>query len=75
MGAVQWIAVWGLVALAAAIAGGIVAGYKNRDPSSWAAWCLLFPPLVLLLLLMGRNRGLRRRPPTLDEEDRHHGTI
>ena len=61
------IAIWGLVAIASAILAGIVAGMKGRDHSFWAAWSFLFPPMLLLLLLMGTNKGPRRRRPGLDE--------
>ena len=53
----KWIVIWGAVALAAAILGGIFASQKNRDDSSWVAWCFLFPPLVIWLMLMRKNPG------------------
>jgi hypothetical protein len=65
-----WIVVWGLTALAASALGGLVAGSKNRDYSAWMAWCFLMPPLLVLLLLMPRAEGSRRRRPTLDEHER-----
>ena len=61
------IAIWGLVAIASAIIGGIVAGIKRRDHSFWAAWSFLFPPMLLVLLLMPSNKGPRPRKPGLDE--------
>jgi hypothetical protein len=61
------IAIWGLVAIAAAIIGGIVAGAKRRDHSFWAAWSFLFPPMLLILLVMPSNKGPRQRRPGLDE--------
>jgi hypothetical protein len=65
------IAIWGLVAIASALVGGIVAGIKRRDHSFWAAWSFLFPPMLLVLLLMPSNKGPRVRKPGLDElEDR-----
>ncbi len=65
---VQFIVIWGLVALASLAIGGLLAGLKKRDHSFWMAWSFLFPPMVLLLLLLpGRDiRPIRR---TLDEED------
>ena len=65
-----WIVIWGVTAILAAVVGGILAGVKNRDYSAWAAWCFLFPPLVLALLLSPKNPGPRPRRPTLDEQDR-----
>jgi hypothetical protein len=65
------IAIWGVVAIASAIVGGIVAGAKRRDHSFWAAWCFLVPPMLLILLLMSSNKGPRPRRPGIDEiEDR-----
>lgn len=70
MTAVKWIVVWGVVALASGIAAGVLAGVKRRDHSFWAAWSFLFPPMLLVLLLMRKNQGPKPRRPTLDEEDR-----
>ena len=69
MSAVKWIVVWGLVATGAAVLGGILAGYKRRDASSWAAWCFIFPPLVIVVALMPANPGPRPRRPSFDEDD------
>lgn len=69
MAAVKWIVVWGLGCFFSAVLGGIIAHIRNRDPSVWAAWAFLFPPSLLLLVLIGRNHGPRPRRPTLDEED------
>lgn len=66
---VEWIAIWGVVAIVAAILGGIIAGIKRRDHSFWAAWSFIFPPMLLILLLMPKNQGPKPRRPTLDEED------
>jgi hypothetical protein len=65
------IAIWGIVAVASAVIAGIVAGLKRRDHSFWAAWSFLFPPILLILLVMPVNRGPRPRRPGIDEiEDR-----
>lgn len=69
MNAVQVIAVWGIVSIAAAVAAGIIAAVRNRDHSWWAAWSFVFPPMLIILLLMPRNTGPRPRRPSLDEED------
>ncbi len=61
------IAIWGIVAVASAIAAGIVAGAKRRDYSFWAAWSFLVPPVLLILLLMPSNKGPRPRRPSIDE--------
>jgi hypothetical protein len=64
---VRGIVIWGGVALASATVGGVLAGVKNRDYSSWMAWCFVLPPLVLILLLLPRYQGVRPRQPRLDE--------
>ena len=55
------IAIWGIVAIASALLAGIIAGMKRRDHSFWAAWSFLFPPMLLILLIMPTNRGPRPR--------------
>ncbi len=71
MRVVEFIVIWGLVAIASAGIAALVAGLRNRDHSAWAAWCFVFPPLLLILIFLPRNRGPKRRRPTLDEEDAH----
>jgi hypothetical protein len=61
------IAIWGGVAISAACIAGIIAGIKRRDHSFWAAWSFLFPPMLLLLMVMPRNKAPRLRRPGLDE--------
>jgi len=62
------IAIWGVVAIASAVLGGLVARMKNRDHSFWAAWSFLFPPMLLLLVVMPRYLGVRQRQPSLDNQ-------
>ena len=71
MTAVKVIVLWGFVAIAAAVLAGVLAGVRNRDHSAWAAWCFIFPPALLVLLLLPRNPGPRPRRRSLDEEDQH----
>jgi uncharacterized membrane protein YfcA len=66
----QGIVIWGLIAILGGIAGAVLAGYKNRDYSAWAAWCFVFPPLVIALALTPKRQGPRPRQPTLDEQDK-----
>ena len=66
---VKWIVIWGLVAIASAVAGGVVAGVKRRDHSFWASWSFIFPPMLVILMLMPKNQGPKKRRRTLDEED------
>lgn len=67
-----WLAIWGLTATVCAIAGYFMAGAKNRDSSAWAAWCFVFPPALVFLLLARKNTGPRPRQPRLDDLDREH---
>ena len=69
MTAVKLIVLWGVVAIGAAVAAALIAGARNRDHSSWAAWCFLLPPLLIVLILLPTNTGPKRRRPSLDEED------
>lgn len=73
MGAVKIIAIWGLVSILAAFAAGVMAGIKRRDHSSWAAWCFVFPPLLIWLALLPKNLGVRPRQPSMDEDDEREG--
>ena len=66
-----WIAIWGLIAVVAAVLAGIVAGIKNRDYSFWIAWCLILPPLLVFLAMLPRHSGERPRRPSLDDQERH----
>ena len=52
-----YIVIWGVTAFLAALLAGILANMKNRDYSSWAAWCFLLPPLVIALILTPKNNG------------------
>ncbi|OYW56459.1 MAG: hypothetical protein B7Y80_06590 [Hyphomicrobium sp. 32-62-53] len=52
-----YIVIWGLIAITSAIVGGVLAAMKNRDYSSWAAWCFVFPPFVIAILLTPKNQG------------------
>jgi hypothetical protein len=70
----QIITYWGLIAFSGAALGGLIAGFKNRDYSYWMAWCFLFPPLAVLLLLLPKRQGQRPRQPSLDEIDRRTGS-
>jgi hypothetical protein len=66
---VKIIAIWGIVSIASAVLAGIIAGIKRRDHSFWAAWSFLFPPMLLVLLVMPSNKGPRPRRPGVDEQE------
>lgn len=65
---VQVVVAWGLIAITSMAIGGLLAGIKRRDYSFWMAWSFIFPPAIVLLLLLP-GLGQRPRRPTLDEED------
>jgi hypothetical protein len=69
------IVVWGVTAFTCAILAAFFATWKNRDYSSWAAWCFLIPPLLIALLLTPKNTGPAPRRPTLDQLDGQDGGI
>lgn len=75
MTAFQVIAIWGLVALLSAVAGGVLAAVKRRDHSAWAAWCFVFPPALIVLLWMSRNEGQRPRRRSMDEDDERESNM
>lgn len=66
----QYIVIWGSAAVAAAALAAVFACMKNRDYSYWVAWCFVFPPLVIWLMLMPTLKGQRPRQPSLDDIDR-----
>jgi hypothetical protein len=69
MVAVQWIVVWAVVATLSAIVAAFIANYKRRDPSVWGAWCFVFPPFLVVILLLSTNAGPRPRRPSFDQDD------
>ena len=71
MDATKVIAIWGVLAVAAMVIAGILAGIKNRNYSSWMAWAFLVPPAILLFALLPRLHGPRPRNPSLDQLDQH----
>ncbi len=70
---VRVIAVWGIVSIVSSILAAIVAGMKRRDHSFWAAWSFLFPPMLLILLVIPSNKGPRLRRPSIDEVEEQGG--
>jgi hypothetical protein len=60
-------------ALVAAIIAGVVAPAKRRHPGYWTIASFLVPPVVLLLLILPRGRGVYQpgRDPFLDHDDDH----
>ncbi|MGI9423691.1 MAG: hypothetical protein ACR2PA_10895 [Hyphomicrobiaceae bacterium] len=69
MTTIAFITIVGGTMIVFGIIGAVIAGIKNRDLSFWFAWSLLFPPSVLVLLVLPRIKGARPRRTSLDEED------
>lgn len=66
----KFVAIYGSIALIAAVLAAIVAGlFKRRDPSYWATVTLLFPPMLIVLFMMAKNTGQRSRRESLDDEE------
>lgn len=68
--AVAFITFVGMIMIVSAVAGGALAGYKNRDYSFWIAWTFLFPPSILVLAVLPKLKGPRPRRPSLAEQER-----
>lgn len=63
------VVLWAGIATIAMVLAGILAGAKNRDYSAWMAWSFVFPPALIVLMLLPKLKGRRPRQRTLDEED------
>jgi hypothetical protein len=71
----QFIAIYGSVAVLCSVLAGVIAYIKRRDPSYWIGTSFIFPPAVLMLLLMKKNTGARPTRPSLDSEDRNDSLL
>lgn len=66
----KFIVIWGATAIISAVLAAFIAPWKNRDYNTWAAWCFIFPPLLIALIISPKSKVPPRRPPSLDEIDR-----
>lgn len=62
------IVIWGVVAVAAMLAAAVLADKKNRNRSSWMAWCFVLPPLAVVLALLPRADEPPQKSPSAQEE-------
>ena len=51
----QYVMIIGLVSLLSAVIGALVAKFKRRGADVWGFACFMFPPLLLLLILLPKN--------------------
>ena len=63
----KWIAIYGITAIITGIIGALVAPRKNRSANSWFTSAFLFPPALIVLLLLGKSRTGPYRP--IDDDD------
>ena len=64
---IKGVVIWAIVSTLSMIVAGVLAGFKNRDYSFWMAWGFVFPPSVLVLLILPRHMGSRPRRPPADD--------
>jgi hypothetical protein len=69
MGTAQEITIYLAAGLAAAIVGTLVAGSKRRSQGFWMVACLLFPPALIVLLLLPKGHAAFNRRPESDAPD------
>jgi hypothetical protein len=53
-----WLTAYLVAALLASVIAGIASYAKNRHAGYWVVLAFLFPPLVLILLLLPKGRGV-----------------
>lgn len=63
-----WIAYYALITIAALGLGLVLGWAKNRDAQHWAFTCFLFPPALILLILLPRHAGPRPKRLSWDED-------
>jgi hypothetical protein len=66
----EFIAIYGSLAVLCSALAGVIAYVKRRDPSYWIGTSFLFPPAIIMLLLMKKNEGPRPVRKPLDSEDK-----
>ena len=67
---VEWITLIGITAIVCAILAALIAPYKHRSSSAWAASSFLFPPALIVLLFLGKSRTGPYRPKDDDDDPR-----
>ncbi|MBC8049979.1 MAG: hypothetical protein H7X92_07525 [Chitinophagales bacterium] len=70
--AIMFIAIYPAAMFLAGLAAAIIAPKRGRDQTWWGIFCFLFPPLLVLLLIMPNGRNWRTRNP-LDDANADDG--
>ena len=64
----QYVMIIGLVSLLSAVIGAFVAKFKRRGADVWGFACFMFPPLLLLLILLPKNTEPRSQQKLSSKE-------
>jgi hypothetical protein len=64
-----WITIIAAAATFCSVTGAVLAKIKRRNQLFWFIGCFVFPPLLLLLILLGRSRPGREWPGLRPEDD------
>lgn len=57
----EYVAIIGVVCLVSAVFGALIAKIKRRSADTWAFASFIFPPLILILILMPKNTEQRQQ--------------
>ena len=65
----KWITIYAAIAIVSALIAAFVAYRKDRSANSWFTSTFLFPPSLLLLLILGKSKTGPYRPPIDDDDE------
>ncbi|KAB2851681.1 MAG: hypothetical protein F9K44_00705 [Hyphomicrobiaceae bacterium] len=68
-----WILYYVAATFGAMMLALLIGRIKNRDAQQWAFFCFLFPPAILLLLVLPRRQS--PRPKRMSWEEDHRRTL
>ncbi|MGI9386719.1 MAG: hypothetical protein ACR2OX_04760 [Methyloligellaceae bacterium] len=57
----EYVVIIGVLCLVSAATGAIVAKIKRRSADVWAFACFIFPPILLILLLLPKNTEVQQK--------------
>jgi hypothetical protein len=55
------------------LAAAVLAERKNRNRSSWMAWCFVLPPLALVLAFLPRAEAAPKTKRASEDDDDEDG--